>query len=213
MGTSEIFGQRLTQLREEYNMNRSDVAKILNKTRSMVSYYETGGRLPSFDVLVAIADHFGVSLDWLMGKSDIRDVGHRKDQIPLGRTVKIPIILQTAQPGAKLSSPDNTIGYIDVPFSLIDDGEYICINVNNEESANYALIKLTDYVNDGELAAIHVGGEIKLFRLFKANDSFVLCDANQDCPEILKRGEFKVIGKVKLTATLHTETDEQSIQV
>ncbi len=212
---SYVFGQRLQQLREEHNLNKIEIAKVLNKTRSMIGYYESGDRLPSFEVLVTLADHFGVSLDWLIGKSDIKEIGHRKEQIHLGRTVKVPIIPQTIPHlGTKISSPNNTVGYADFPVNLLGEGDYICIAIEDDEQPNsYALTKLQDSVGDGKLCAIQVGDQIRLLRIFKTNGSFVLCGPKQEPPEMLKRREFKIIGSVEITVNVHTQSDEQSIQV
>ena len=67
---SSVFSARLTALRKEHNMTQSDLAKVLHKTRSTVSGYETEGKEPDYDLLCSIAQYFGVSTDYLLGISD-----------------------------------------------------------------------------------------------------------------------------------------------
>ncbi|WP_043883799.1 helix-turn-helix domain-containing protein [Caldanaerobacter subterraneus] len=66
------FSQRLRQLREEKGLLQKDVAKILGITPSAYGYYEQGKREPSMEVLKKLSDFFNVSIDYLLGRTDIR---------------------------------------------------------------------------------------------------------------------------------------------
>lgn len=68
-----ILSERLKMLREESNMTKSDLALELNLAISSISQYESGDRIPSDEVKINIAKLFDVSLDYLMGLSDIRN--------------------------------------------------------------------------------------------------------------------------------------------
>ena len=52
-------------------------------------YVRTGERMPSISIIV-LSDYFSVSIDWL--RQDGEQTTTNKDHVPLGRTVKIPII-------------------------------------------------------------------------------------------------------------------------
>lgn len=64
---------RIKQLREEKGISQLEFAKKINLTQQSVSAYEKGIREPSLDILKTIADFFGVTTDFLLGKSDIRN--------------------------------------------------------------------------------------------------------------------------------------------
>ena len=64
---------RIKELREEKNISQLELAKKLNLTQQSISLYEKEEREPSIDVLKNIANFFNVSLDYLLGKSDIRN--------------------------------------------------------------------------------------------------------------------------------------------
>lgn len=68
-----IFGRRLKMLREEAKMSRPELALYLNTSLSAISQYETGSRIPSDDIKISIAKLFDVSIDFLMGISEIRN--------------------------------------------------------------------------------------------------------------------------------------------
>lgn len=67
------FGDRLKFLREKNNLSREELAVALNITYSALSKYETNNRFPDKDTLKKIAQYFNVSLDYLMGLTDIRN--------------------------------------------------------------------------------------------------------------------------------------------
>ena len=64
------FETRLRELRTEKNMSRAELAKTLQVTPRLVSYWEAGKRECSFDMLIAIADLFDTSVDYLLGRCD-----------------------------------------------------------------------------------------------------------------------------------------------
>ena len=66
----EKFSARLYSLRKERGLSLTALADELGITNQAVSLLEKGKRSPSFEVLCALADFFGVSLDYLVGRSD-----------------------------------------------------------------------------------------------------------------------------------------------
>ena len=61
------FGNVLKTLRLKENMTQAKLAQKLGLTKSVISAYETGLRLPSYDILIHIARIFNVSTDYLLG--------------------------------------------------------------------------------------------------------------------------------------------------
>ena len=68
------FGNKLKLLRFQDNMTQEQLAQKLNLTKSVISAYETGLRLPSYDVLIRIAKIFNVSTDYLLGLEHKQEV-------------------------------------------------------------------------------------------------------------------------------------------
>ena len=68
------FGNKLKLLRLQDNMTQEQLAQKLNLTKSGISAYETGLRLPSYDVLIRIAKIFNVSTDYLLGLEHKQEV-------------------------------------------------------------------------------------------------------------------------------------------
>jgi len=63
---------RIKELREAKGLQQAGLAIKLNTSQSTVSAYELGGRTPDVDMLVRMATFFNVSIDYLVGYSDIK---------------------------------------------------------------------------------------------------------------------------------------------
>ena len=63
-----LFGQRLQQLRERRRISRRVLAELCGLSRNMVGRYERGERAPSVGTVMLLADYFGVTTDWLLGR-------------------------------------------------------------------------------------------------------------------------------------------------
>lgn len=66
------FGEMLCELREESRRNQSQLADVLHVSTSTISAYETGKALPTMERAIQMADYFGVTLDYLFGRSRVR---------------------------------------------------------------------------------------------------------------------------------------------
>lgn len=65
---------RLSELRTENNLNQDALAKILNVDVNIISRYERGlSKNPSMEFEESICDYFNCSLDYLRGRSNIRN--------------------------------------------------------------------------------------------------------------------------------------------
>ncbi len=61
---------KLRELRKERNLRQRDVAEQVGVSAQSYGYYENGINKPDPDMLVKLADFFGCSLDYLVGRSD-----------------------------------------------------------------------------------------------------------------------------------------------
>jgi transcriptional regulator with XRE-family HTH domain len=73
------FGDRLKDLRIENNLTQKTIAEKLNTGKSTISNYEKNNRLPDINVIAMFADFFNVSVDYMMGKSDKRNLDYDKN--------------------------------------------------------------------------------------------------------------------------------------
>ena len=65
-----LFKERLKALRKEKQLKQSELAERLSTTQRKISYWEAGKTEPDLQSLWLISDFFGVSVDYLLGKTE-----------------------------------------------------------------------------------------------------------------------------------------------
>ena len=65
--------ERLRLLRQERKMTQKQMAEMLNQTLRAYQYCESGHHVPEYSNLIALADFYDVSLDYLTGRSETRE--------------------------------------------------------------------------------------------------------------------------------------------
>lgn len=63
------LSERLKRLRQSMHLSQEQLARLLGADRSTISSYESNVRQPPLDTLSRIADVFGVSTDYLLGRT------------------------------------------------------------------------------------------------------------------------------------------------
>jgi len=63
------FGSILKKLRKNRNLTQTELGVHVGLSKAVVSKYENGMGFPTFEVLIHIADYFGVTTDYLLGVS------------------------------------------------------------------------------------------------------------------------------------------------
>ena len=70
---------RLKEIREDKDLLQKDIAKALNIKQQQYSEYEIGKRLIPINYLSDLADYYNVSIDYLLGKTDVRKIYPRSN--------------------------------------------------------------------------------------------------------------------------------------
>lgn len=66
------MGETLAALRKEKKLGQKELAALLNLSVSTISNYEKGVHAPDFDTLCKMADFYGVTTDYLLGRTASR---------------------------------------------------------------------------------------------------------------------------------------------
>ncbi len=66
--------KRIRDLREDKDLKQSEIAAYLKCTQVCYSFYENGQRDIPTDVLIRLADYHNVSIDYLLGRTEKREM-------------------------------------------------------------------------------------------------------------------------------------------
>ena len=64
------YYKRLKYLREDNDLTQADIAELLKTTRQQVSKWENGVQMMGVDKYIILAEHYDVSVDYLLGLID-----------------------------------------------------------------------------------------------------------------------------------------------
>ena len=70
---------RLREVRKARGISQLKLALDLNTNQNTISRYETGAREADYKTLLIFADYFNVSIDYLLGRTDIKEVNRSVD--------------------------------------------------------------------------------------------------------------------------------------
>lgn len=68
------FSEVLKELRLEKDISQKALGKVLDISDRNIRFYESGEHRPDFEGLLLLADYFQVSLDYLVGRSNSKEV-------------------------------------------------------------------------------------------------------------------------------------------
>lgn len=98
------FGEILRELRDERRLTQTELANTLHISKSAISSYEIGASLPPMERALELADFFGVSLDYLFGRSSIRyDLSILRKPIHRNNTIDDLVMLVNGMSESKQS--------------------------------------------------------------------------------------------------------------
>ena len=66
--------QRIRDLREDHDLTQAQVGKAINVPQRTYAYYESGQRMVPPYVLCALADFYQVSVDYILGRTDKKEM-------------------------------------------------------------------------------------------------------------------------------------------
>lgn len=72
------FGERLQVSRKSKNLTQKQMSIKFNMTERAYRAYENNTSTPHFTNFIALSDFFGVSLDYLVGRTDVPEVNKKK---------------------------------------------------------------------------------------------------------------------------------------
>ena len=187
------FSERFKLLRKERGLSQAALATELGFTKSSVNMYERGDREPGLESLETIADFFNVDMDYLLGKSDVQNrflytpasdaesVALPDNIIPRPATYTVPL-LGTIACGEPILAAENIEDDVEVPEHIHADFALRCkgdsmINARIHDG-DIVYIRQQPAVNNGEIAAVLIGDEATLKRVYVYEDHVVLQPEN-----------------------------------
>lgn len=197
---------RIKLLREEKGVYQKDLAKVLNVTTPVINYYENEKRTISAKSASLLADYFGVSIDYLLGKSDIRNQDSNVFPMP-DNAVPIPVVGKISA-GLPILANENIERYEFAPSSLINKNfKYFYLTVTGDSmnrkfnDGDIVLVQQQSDLENDEIGVFLIDDEATVKKYKTQNDLIILEPMSNNPIHTVqiynpKEKSIKIIGKV-----------------
>ncbi|NLM05359.1 MAG: helix-turn-helix domain-containing protein [Tissierellia bacterium] len=215
----KTFKERFKSLRRERGLTQEEMGGILKVSKQAVSNYENGKRQPELETLEVIAEYFNVDMNYLIGRSEIKnshenlmklqkEMESNIDFLDLpSDTVKIPV-LGRIPAGVPVEAMGDVLGYEEIPLDWKRGGrEYIALVVKGDSmypkyfEGDTVIIQLQKDCNSGQDCAVYVNDsyEATLKTVKKGENSITLTPINTAYPPktYTYPSEVQILGVVK----------------
>lgn len=188
-----MYGKKLRELRKLENWTQEEVAKKLGVSKQTYSHYENENRRPSLDTIKELATVYQVNIDDIFSDEKISD------------TVSVPIIGKISCGSGSMAYEDIE-GYEPTPKEWLQGGDHFYLRAKGDSmigarifDGDLLLIRKQEEVENGAIAAVLIGEDALLKRVFRNGDTLVLQSENSAYPPIFcPPTDAKIIGILKM---------------
>ena len=188
---------RIRELRERKGIPQKAFAADLGVTQPTVSDWESGRKVPSAKSTANIADYFGVSIDYVLGRDEETD-----------RVLRVPVLGRVAA-GLPLYAVEEIVDWEELPLDWKHKGEFFGLQIKGDSmepricEGDVVIVRKQEQVESGEVAIVLVNGDSATCKKVLLHDKgitlislngtyapqFYTCDEVKELP-------VRIIGKV-----------------
>lgn len=177
-------GENIKQLRKNKSLTQTQFAQIFGVTNGAIAMWETDKRQPDGETLARLADFFGVTVDYILG----REASNRPPRSRRGKW--IPVYGEIAA-GIPIEAIEDIIDYEEIPDEMAATGDYIALRIKGDSmepkisDGDVVIIRRQENVENGEIAAVMVNGDSATLKQIKREDNGLwLISSNQAYPPV-----------------------------
>lgn len=196
------FGNILKKIRLDNKLTQEELAQKINTSRSNIANYENDKNMPSLDILEKFSKLFNCSIDYLLGKKNEETLSMPNNIYMCPVYGQIP----AGEPNWAEECIEGRLPLDPTLMNIVDPEECYFLRVNGEsmnkviKNGAYALIRKTDWVENGEIAVVLVNGYNATLKKFNQNGDVVVLEPMSDDTSFqtqiyTKETPIKIIGK------------------
>lgn len=203
----------LKLFRKRKNVSQAEIAKFLGLTPTAYGHYETGRRTISPENLSKLADYYNVSVDELMGRGSLEDMGRQLEEIPEiipDDEVMLPLVASLRCGPGYSGEPFSFIKPVPVPRTYVrkwGEGLQCLIAVGESMSPNIIpgdllVCRPGEAWESGNVVSVNYDDTDMIKRIYATKDGIDLKSDNPAFETIhvtedeIRTGRFHVLGRV-----------------
>lgn len=175
------LGSRIRALREQSQLSQKEFAAKMNIANNTLSMYENDLRVPNDTIKSKIADYFGVTIDYLLGRAPIETGGD---------IVQIPV-LGSIPAGIPLEAIEDIVDWEEIPKTMCSGGkEFFALKVKGDSmwpdflEGDIVILRKTPSCETGDVCAVLVNGDEATLKTVKLTEdgSLIITPKNPSYP-------------------------------
>lgn len=149
--------RRLKELRLQKGLRQIDFAKEMGILQSTLSSWETGRYEPDSEMLVKIANYFGVTVDYLLGGKKVSNSAKTKGKW-------IPVLGDVAA-GIPIEAVEDIVDYEEIDSALAATGDFFGLRIKGSSmeprirEGDVVIVRKQDDADTGDTAVVMVNGD------------------------------------------------------
>lgn len=155
---------RLKELRTSKKMYQKDLAEMLGVDRTTYAKYESGASEPNHETLLKLAEIFGVSVDYLLGRDEIKKAPTPKGGRVSSGGVWIPV-LGSVPAGIPIEAVEDILDWEEISASMCSGGrEYFALQVQGDSmwpdylTGDVVIVRRTPCCESGDDCIVYING-------------------------------------------------------
>lgn len=172
---------RLKEARRAKGMTQKEVAEIIGVTQNGLSNWETGRNRVDLVTLQRLADIYGVTTDYLLGK----------DEQPNATVLRVPVFRKVPA-GIPLEAIEDVVDWEELPQSMAKGGkEYFALRVSGDSmwpeylDGDVVIVRRAQICTSGDVCVVYVNGydaTLKEVKLDEAAGTLTIVPRNPSYP-------------------------------
>ena len=182
--------------------SQKDLAEILFVNQTAVSQWERGVTTPSPQILLKLSDLYGVSIDFLLGRSNYPDAP------PSTGGVWIPVLGRVAA-GVPIEAIEDIDDYEEITMDMAKGGEHFALKIKGDsmeprmKSGDVVIVRCQADCDSGSIAVVIVNGqEATVKKIKKSPEGLMLIPTNPAYEPVfytnaeIERLPVRILGKI-----------------
>lgn len=196
-----MLNEKIKELRKQKGITQQQLADVLCVEKTNISKWESGAYEPGKMVLSKLAEYFNVSVDYLLGRTDLPKT--LQDEVEIKDRFPIPL-LGSVVAGIPIEAQENLEGYITTDLSPAN--EYFALRVHGDSMINVGIkdksiviVHKQSCANCGQIVVAMLNGAQTVKKFMMSGDMIYLVAANPNYSPIpiSQKDDFVILGVVK----------------
>lgn len=177
-----MFYEKLKLLRINAGLSQYSLADALSIPQSTIGGWESGKREPKIATVQRLADFFGVSVDYLLGRDSLSINFPPSPSIPGGKWIPV---LGTIQAGIPVEAINDILDYEEITPNMSSQGEHFALKIKGQSmepkmsEGDIVIVRKQSDCDSGDTAVVLVNGnEATIKRIQKTPEGVMLVPNN-----------------------------------